>query len=161
VNRTIQIAPVRKTIRVPATPATAFEVFTAGIDRWWPKDHGIGSAPVRESVIEPFEGGRWYAKCEDGTEAVVGHVLAWAPGERLVVSWEISAAWKPESRAAFASEVEVRFVVEAAGGTRVELEHRNLERMGAEPGESMRKDVDGGWPALLERFAKVASGAGA
>lgn len=71
-------------------------------------------------------------------------------------TWEIGADWKTDSRAAFASEVEVRFLAEDAGRTRVELEHRNFERMGP-PGESMRKDVDGGWPALLERYAQEMS----
>lgn len=153
-NRTISIAPVRKTIVVQATPDKAFEVFTAGIDRWWPKTHGIGTAPIRESVIEPFVGGRWYAKCEDGTVAVVGHVGVWLPAERLVVSWEVSAAWKPDARLAFASEVEVRFMAEGAGRTRVELEHRNFERMGVTDGATMRNGVDNGWPGLLQLFAK-------
>jgi uncharacterized protein YndB with AHSA1/START domain len=159
VNRTISIAPVRKTVIVQATPAEAFEVFTSRIDRWWPKTHGIGATPVRESIIEPFVGGRWYTRCEDGTDVVVGHVLAWQPPERLVVSWEISAQWKSDPRASFASEVEVRFMVDTAGHTRVELEHRNFERMGAAAGETMRNGVDGGWPTLLELFAKAASGA--
>ena len=128
-------------------------MFTAGIDRWWPKSHGIGSAPVRKSIIEPFVGGRWYTQCEDDTETVVGHVRAWHPGERFVVTWEINAQWKPDSRLAFASEVEVRFSADGEG-TRVELEHRNFERMGDVPGETMRKNVDGGWPALLELFAR-------
>lgn len=156
-NKTIQIAPVRKTLIVQATPARAFEVFTAGIDRWWPKSHGIGAAPVKESIIEPFEGGRWYTKCEDGSEVVVGHVRVWQPAERFVVSWEISADWKPDPRVAFASEVEVRFVADTVGRTRIELEHRNFERMGEAAGETMRKGVDGGWPMLLELFAKEAS----
>jgi uncharacterized protein YndB with AHSA1/START domain len=157
VNRTISIAPVRKTVVVRASPEEAFEVFTARIDRWWPKSHGIGTAPTSESIIEPFVGGRWYTKHEDGTQALVGHVLVWQPGERFVVSWEISAQWKPDPRPALASEVEVRFVRDTATHTRVELEHRNFERMSAGDGESMRKDVDGGWPALLELFAKEAS----
>jgi uncharacterized protein YndB with AHSA1/START domain len=156
-NRIISIAPVRKSIVVQASPERAFEVFTAGIDRWWPKTHGIGEAPVKESLIEPFEGGRWYTKCEDGTDVIVGHVRVWQPAERFVVSWEISANWKPDARAAFASEVEVRFVAEAAGRTRVELEHRNFERMGEVAGETMRKGVDGGWPTLLDLYAKEAS----
>lgn len=156
-NRTISIAPVRKTIVVQATPEKAFAVFTAGLDRWWPKTHNIGTAPLRESIIEPFVGGRWYSKCEDGSEAVVGHVSVWQPAERFVVSWEISAQWKPDARLALASEVEVRFVAEAAGGTRVELEHRKFERMGVQDGETMRKGVDGGWPGLLELFAKEVS----
>jgi uncharacterized protein YndB with AHSA1/START domain len=160
VNRTIQIAPVLKTVVVETSPERAFSVFTAGLDRWWPKTHGIGATPIRESIIEPFVGGRWYTRCEDGEDIVIGHVRAWQPAERFVVSWEISADWKPDARAAFASEVEVRFVAESAGRTRVELAHHSFERMGAEAGEKMRQGVDGGWPALLELFAKEAAKAG-
>jgi uncharacterized protein YndB with AHSA1/START domain len=112
---------------------------------------------VRESVIEPFVGGRWYARHEDDSIAVVGHVLVWQPGERLVVSWEISAEWKPDPRPTFTSEVDVRFSAAAGGGTRVELEHRNFERMGEAGGTKMRGDVSGGWPTILELFAKEAS----
>jgi uncharacterized protein YndB with AHSA1/START domain len=156
-NQTVKIAPVRKTVVVQTTPEEAFTVFTARIDRWWPKTHGIGSTPVRETIIEPYVGGRWYTKCEDGTEVVVGHVRVWQPAERFVVGWEISARWKPDARVELASEVEVRFVAEGSGRTRVELEHRNFERMGAADGETMRKGVDGGWPGLLELFAAEAS----
>ncbi len=160
VNRTITIAPVRKEIVVEATPKHAFEVFTASLDSWWPKSRGIGATPLVSSVIEPFVGGRWYTRHEDGSDAVVGHVRVWEPAERFVVSWEISAQWKPDARVELASEVEVRFVSEAPGRTRVVLEHRNFERMGAEAGESMRKGVDGGWPALLELFAHAAAPGG-
>jgi uncharacterized protein YndB with AHSA1/START domain len=153
-NTVIKIAPVRKSVVVAAAPQRAFEVFTSGIDRWWPKSHGLGSGPVVESIIEPFVGGRWYSKHADGTHAVVGHVLVWAPAERFVCSWEIGADWKSDARAAYASEVEVRFIAEGAG-TRVELEHRNFERMGSASGEKMRKDVDGGWPSLMDLFAKA------
>jgi hypothetical protein len=159
-NQTIKIAPVHKSIVVTATPAEAFEIFTARIDRWWPKTHGIGAAPIRETIIEPFVGGRWFTKCVDGSEAVVGHVRVWQPAERFVVSWEISAQWKPDARAAFASEVEVRFLAQETGTTRVELEHRNFERMGAPDGDTMRNAVNGGWPALLELFAAAASKGG-
>jgi uncharacterized protein YndB with AHSA1/START domain len=157
-NQTINIAPVRKTVLVQATTDKAFEVFTVGIDRWWPKSKGIGATPIVESVIEPFLGGRWYSKHEDGTEVVIGHVRVWQPPERFVVTWEISSAWKPDSRVALASEVEVRFVADTAGRTRVELEHRNFERLGAEAGETMRSSVDNGWPTILDLFAKEASG---
>jgi uncharacterized protein YndB with AHSA1/START domain len=157
VNRTIEIAPVRKSVVVDALPPQAFAVFTSGINRWWPKSHGIGAAPITESVIEPFVGGRWYTRHEDGTEVVIGHVRVWQPAERLVISWEISAAWKPDPRPAVSSEVEVRFTAEPNGRTRVDLEHRNFERMGAAAGEKMRKDVDGGWPHLLDLYAKSAS----
>lgn len=149
-----------KTVVVQASPEEAFEVFTAGIDRWWPKTHGIGAAPICESFIEPFVGGRWYTKCEDGTDVVVGHVRVWQPAERFVVGWEINAQWKPDTRVAFASEVEVRFFAAGSGSTRVELEHRNFERMGAADGVTMRNSVNGGWPGLLELFATEASKGG-
>ena len=156
-SRTIEIAPVRKSVIVAASPAQAFAVFTSGIDRWWPKSHGIGATPIRESIIEPFVGGRWYTHHEDGSDIVIGHVRVWRPGEHLVVSWEISSEWKPDPRQEFASEVEVRFTAEAGGRTRVELEHRNFERLGVAAGEKMRKGVEGGWPYLLELYAKDAS----
>ena len=156
-SKTIRIAPVRKTVLVQATRARAFEVFTAGLDRWWPKSHSIGDSPVRRSIIEPFVGGRWYTTGEDGIEVVVGHVTVWQPPERFVVSWEISANWKPDARVAFASEVEVRFSAQDAGHTRVDLEHRNFERMGIAEGETMRNNVDGGWPLILELFATAAT----
>jgi len=157
VNRTIEIAPVRKSVIVDAAPPQAFAVFTSGINRWWPKSHGIGATPIRESVIEPFVGGRWYTRHEDGNDVVIGRVRVWQPAERLVVSWEISSEWKPDPRPEFTSEVEVRFTAEAVGRTRVDLEHRNFERMGAAAGEKMRNGVQGGWPHLLDLYAKDAS----
>jgi Activator of Hsp90 ATPase homolog 1-like protein. len=118
-------------------PARAFEIFTRGFDRWWPKKlpadprktlPGGAPSPVEESRIEPFEGGRWYSRCEDGSETDIGHVLAWEPGRRLLLSWEFDAQWRPDATAA--SEVEVKFIPEGSNSTRVELEHRNFERMG-------------------------------
>lgn len=156
-NRTISIAPVRKSVTVQATPAAAFDVFTARIDRWWPKTHGIGMTPIQESIIEPFVGGRWYTRSEDGSEVVVGHVRVWQPGAQLVVTWEINAAWKPDARVAYASEVEVRFTADGAGGTRVDLEHRHFERMGIAEGEAMRNAVDNGWPTLLALYVTHAA----
>lgn len=155
----IAIAPVRKSIVVKASPQRAFEVFTLHVDRWWPKAKGIGETPIRQSTIEPFVGGRWYTIFEDGREAVVGHVRVWEPGREFVVSWEISSTWKPDARVELASEVSVRFLPEPNGATRVELEHRDFERMGAAEGEVMRAGVDGGWPAMLGLFAKAADGA--
>jgi uncharacterized protein YndB with AHSA1/START domain len=147
---TIVIAPVRKSIRVAATQAHAFEVFTSGLSRWWPRDKGIGKMPMRAAIMEPHLGGRWYELAEDGTQTNVGKIVIWEPPHRFVMTWEINSHWKPDST--IGSEVEVRFIAEAANATRVELEHRKFEQMGADPGEKMRKDVDGGWPAMLDRF---------
>jgi uncharacterized protein YndB with AHSA1/START domain len=157
-SKAFAIAPVRKTLVVAATQAHAFDVFTRRIDSWWPKEHGIGAAPLKHSFIEPHVGGRWYTTHEDGSESVVGHLLTWEPPRRIVFSWEISANWKPDP--SVASEVEVTFVAENAHTTRVELEHRNFESLGREGGERMRGSVDGGWPGLLDLFKKMAEALG-
>jgi uncharacterized protein YndB with AHSA1/START domain len=159
-NSKLTIAPVRKTLIVAATPERAFEVFTGGIDRWWPKNHSLGASPLIEQVIEPFVGGRWYSKHLDGAEIVIGHVLAWQPPQRFACTWEISADWKPDARASFASEVEVSFHREPDGRTRVELEHRHFERMGEAGGGKMRNEVDRGWPAILDLYTKALTGEG-
>ena len=153
-NETITIAPVRKSIRVKATPAHAFDVFTSGLGRWWPRTHTIGKAPLKMAVMEPRLGGRWYELGEDGSQTDVGKVLVWEPPRRFVVSWDINSKWKPDTTVS--SEVEVRFVPDGADATLVELEHRNFERLGAEAGASMRRDVDGGWPGMLEHFKNAA-----
>jgi uncharacterized protein YndB with AHSA1/START domain len=154
---TVTIAPVRKSIRVSASQAHAFDVFTSGLGRWWPLDHGIGKAPRKAVVMETHAGGHWYELAEDGSRTNVGKIIAWEPPNRFVMTWDINSRWKPDT--SVSSEVEVRFIPDGTNATRVELEHRKFEQMGAEEGESMRKDVDGGWPGLLEMFKQHAESA--
>jgi uncharacterized protein YndB with AHSA1/START domain len=153
-TREVQIEPVRKSIRVNVSQTHAFEVFTSGIGRWWPRKATIGNAPMKSAVLEPHLGGRWYELGEDGSEADVGKILVWEPPQRLVVSWDINSSWKPDSTVG--SEVEVRFISEGPKSTLIELEHRKFEAMGAEGGESMRKDVNKGWLGVLEQFKSEA-----
>jgi DNA-binding transcriptional ArsR family regulator/uncharacterized protein YndB with AHSA1/START domain len=153
-TKTVSIAPVKKVLTVNAAQAHAFDVFTAGIDRWWPKSHSLGRTPMVKSVVEMRLGGRWYTVHEDGEECVVGHIRTWEPPHRLVVSWEVNSQWRPDP--AVASEVEVTFFAEGVKVTRVELEHRKFEALGAESGEKMRGDVNGGWPGILELFKNEA-----
>ncbi len=155
-NRTIQPAPVRRSVTVKAPPARAFEVFTASIGRWWPKSHHIGPVDPETVIIEPREGGRWFERAPDGAECEVGKVLVWDPPARLVLAWQLTADWRYDPD--LLTEVEVRFLPEADGATRVELEHRNLERFG-ESAEAVRKNIDApsGWSMILELFAGAAS----
>jgi uncharacterized protein YndB with AHSA1/START domain len=153
-THTVSIAPVRKSIAVKASQARAFEVFTSGLGRWWPRNHTIGTPPLKMMVMETRLGGRWYEESEDGSQANVGRILVWEPPQRFVVSWEINSHWKPDTTVS--SEVEVRFIADGPDATLVELEHRDFERMGAEAGAKMRKDVDGGWPGILEDFRREA-----
>ena len=150
-NRTITVAPVRKTVRVNAAAAHAFETFAAGVGRWWPATHTIGTSPMREVVIEPRAGGRWYERGQDGSECDWGVVLAWEPPGRLLLGWQLDAEFRRNP--ATATEVELRFIAESPTVTRVELEHRGLERLG-ESAEILRGKIDapGGWTGILERY---------
>jgi uncharacterized protein YndB with AHSA1/START domain len=156
VTRTITLAPVRKSIVVNAPPARAFEVFTAGMTRWWPPTHTILKAPFKEAVIEPRAGGRWYHVGQDGSTCETGLVQVWDPPSRLVLVWQLNPQWQYDPN--LHTEVEVRFTQDGAR-TKVELEHRMIERMG-EQAETARNAVDapGGWTGILEEFRKSVDG---
>ena len=149
---------VRATVMVDAPQERAFAVFTDGIDGWWPREHTIGEAELKEMVLEPKDGGRAYGIGVDGSESDWGRVLAFDRPNRIVVSWDITLAWKHELDHAKASEFEVRFIAEGPDRTRVELEHRHLERHG-DGWEEMRAAVGSpnGWQAGLELFAAAAA----
>jgi uncharacterized protein YndB with AHSA1/START domain len=150
----LYIEPVRKTIRVQAPAARAFEVFTAGMFRWWPATHSINptKAAIAEIVMEPRSGGRWYERGADGSECEWGRVLLWEPPRRVVLAWQIDAAWKFDP--ALLTEVEIRFKAQGSDATEVSLEHRKLEALG-ETAAGVRAIVDSasGWSGLLERYA--------
>ena len=152
---TIHPAPVRKSITVKADAARAFEVFTGRIGSWWPRSHCIASSPQKDVVLEPRAGGRWYEIGEDGSQCNWGKVLAWEPPVRVVLAWQIGADWKYDPD--LTTEVEVTFTPVEGGATRVDLEHRNLERFG-DKAETVRASIDseGGWGGILKVYAEVA-----
>jgi uncharacterized protein YndB with AHSA1/START domain len=139
---------------VDAPVDTAFDVFTADIASWWPPDHHILQAPLSSMVFEPRVGGHVYDVGTDGTECRWARVLAYEPPHRVVFSWDISPAWQIQTDPAKTSEVEVRFVAEGEARTRVELEHRHLDRHG-DGWEGVREAVgsSGGWSVGLQRLA--------
>ncbi len=148
------VAPVRKSIRVRSSAAHAFDVFTAGFDRWWPRDHHIGKSPMKRAVLEPRVGGRCYTQQEDGTDCDWGSVLAWEPPRRIVLAWQITGEWTFEPDLAKCSEVEVTFTEDPGGFTRVELVHDHLDRIDAGGAQAMRGAVDSpnGWGLVLQLF---------
>jgi uncharacterized protein YndB with AHSA1/START domain len=155
-NQTVAFAPVRKTVRVKAPLTRAFEVFTAS--SWWPREHSILKGTRQQVVlIEPRAGGRWFERGEDGSECDWGKVLAWEPPTRLLLSWQLNGNFQVDP--SLVTEVEVTFISEDANLTRVELEHRYIERAG-DTAAALRAGVDspGGWAGLLERFAEAAGG---
>lgn len=147
---------VQHSIVVDAPIDRAFLVFTEDFGRFKPPEHNLLSVAIAETVFEPRVGGHLYDRGVDGGECRWARVLAYEPPQRVVFSWDISPTWQIESDPSRASEVEVRFIAEGGERTRVELEHRHLERHG-EGWESVRDGVDGdeGWPLYLRRYAAL------
>ena len=145
---------VRVAIVVEAPLERAFTVFTEGIGSWWPAEHHLLEAPLAEMVFEPRVGGHVYDRGSDGSECRWARVLAYEPPMRVVFSWDISLAWTIETDPERTSEVEIRFISETAGRTRVELEHRGIDRHGA-GWEQMQTAVASpdGWPRGLAAFS--------
>ena len=148
---------IKKVTIVEAEQRIAWRVFTEKMGTWWPLAYyKIGNANAVDAVIEPRVGGRWLERGEDSSTCQWGSVLAWEPPQRLVLSWDINADWQydPELN----TEIEVRFIDEGSKRTRVEFEHRRLDRYGARRDE-MRHiyDTQGDWGKLLEAFANVAA----
>lgn len=150
------IAPVRQSVIVPISAGRAFTLFTEGFTTWW-IGHHIGEAELAEAVIEPREGGRWYERGVDGSECDWGRVLVFEPPGRIVLTWQLNSRFEYDPDPAHASEVEVLFT-EGDGQTRVDFEHRHIERLGAGADELARTVAsEGGWPAILDLFAKAAA----
>jgi uncharacterized protein YndB with AHSA1/START domain len=151
-----QAAVVRRQVVVPAPIAVAFSVFTERFGDFKPPEHNLLAAPLAETVFEPRVGGSIYDRAVDGTECHWARILAFEPPERVVFTWDIDPRWQIEPDHDLTSEVEVRFVAEGANRTRVELEHRNLDRHG--PGwQGIADGVEGpdGWPLYLQRYAAL------
>jgi uncharacterized protein YndB with AHSA1/START domain len=151
---------VRNSIVVEAPIERAFSVFTDGFGTFKPREHNMLEVDIAETVFESHVGGNIYDRGVDDSECRWARVLAFEPPDRVVFSWDISPQWQIETDLDKTSEVEVRFIAEAPERTRVELEHRNLDRHG-DGWEAARDGVGGdqGWPLYLERFADQASAA--
>ena len=153
---------VTSSVVVGAPIEKAFSVFTDGIATWWSPDHHILQAELAEMVFEPHEGGFIYDRGVDGSECRWARVLVYQPPHRLVFSWDISLQWQIELDPTRTSEVDVRFTAEGPSRTRVELEHRHIDRHG-DGWEQMRDAVGSpdGWAVGLRRFGERFGGAAA
>src|SRR5262245_46726258 len=157
ISRESDLNSVRRIIGVQAPPEVAWHVFTEQVGTWWPLAvYKIGKASAVDAVIEPRVGGRWYERGDDGSTCDWGRVLVWEPHSRLVLSWDITADWQYDPT--LQTEIEVRFIPDGKDATRVELEHRHLDRYEARRDE-MRTifDKTGDWGRLLQTFAQAAA----
>ena len=144
-------AAVKKTIRIAVPIDRAFGVLTERMGAWWPSTHHIGKQPFTEVVVEPYAGGRWFERDANVAECHWGKVLVWEPPKRVIFSWHLQADWKFDPDMARASEVVFEFVAEGTESTRLEFQHRHLERHG-EGWEKIRDGVDAGWTQVLAPY---------
>jgi uncharacterized protein YndB with AHSA1/START domain len=147
---------VRSSIVVEAPIERAFRVFTEDFGAFKPPEHNLLAAEIAETVFEPRTGGLLYDRGVDGSECRWARVLAYEPPHRVLISWDINPQWQIEPDLDKTSEVEVRFIAETDNRTRVELEHRNLDRHG-DGWPAVRDGVGGdqGWPLYLQRYADL------
>jgi uncharacterized protein YndB with AHSA1/START domain len=150
---TTDASTIRLEIVVPAPIEHAFAVFTERFGDFKPPEHNLLNAPIAETVFEPRVGGNIIDRAADGTECRWARILAYEPPTRVVFSWDIGPRWNIEADPELTSEVEVRFVAETPLRTRLELEHRGLDRHGI-GWEALTDAVAGndGWPLYLDRY---------
>jgi uncharacterized protein YndB with AHSA1/START domain len=152
-----QETAVQQRVVVEVPIKQAFEIFIEKFDLIKPREHNMLGVDIAETVFEARVGGSIYDRGVDGSICRFARVLAYEPPHRVVFSWDIDPQWQIETDPNRTSEVEVRFFSENPHRTRVELEHRNLDRHG-EGWEAVRQGVgsEGGWPLYLQRFVALA-----
>ena len=155
-TRSITPSPVRKTLVIKADLRRSFDAFAGRMGSWWPRSHSIGASPQADVIIEPRPGGRWYERGQDGSEREWGKVLDWNPPSRLLLAWQLDGSWKYNP--ACITEIEINFTALGARETRVDFEHRHLERLG-DNAAAVRDQLDSGWGGILEVYGGVAAGA--
>ena len=116
----------------------------------------VSKTPVERVLVEPRLGGRWLEVAEDGTQTIVATITHWEPPHRVVLVWQVNALWQPD--ASMKSEVDGTIHAGRFGRDAGRVAAPQVRTMGAEGGASMRRDVDGGWPGMLERFVAEAEG---
>ncbi|HEY7051564.1 MAG TPA: SRPBCC family protein [Mycobacterium sp.] len=151
---------VRQHVVVNTSIERAFELFTTRFGDFKPREHNLLTVPIAETTFEARVGGNIYDRGVDGSECRWARILVFEPPNRLVFSWDIGPTWQIEPDHDKASEVEVRFIAETTDTTRVELEHRHLERHG-DGWQSVAEGVggDAGWSLYLVRYAKLVDNA--
>lgn len=148
---TINLTSIKKEFTVEASQQTAFEVFTRKMDLWWPRSHHIGTTDMTEVAAELHEGGRWYSKHIDGSEATIGYVQTYQPYDLFVLAWQIDADFKCNPD--LMTEVVVEFIPESSKSTRVKFEHKDLHKLG---NGKVVDSMDEGWGQIMNLYKQFA-----
>ena len=140
------IAPVEKSVTVPARPEAAFERWTGGMNDWWPREtHTVFRERCDAIGVEGGAGGRIVETSLDGETAEWGRIEAWDPPGRF------DYTWYPGREPEFAQRVEMRFEL-VEGGTRVQLLQGGWEILGP-AAEMVRDGYESAWSVVIGAFA--------
>lgn len=146
----VKIESIRKQLRVRLPVEKAFDLFTAGIGKWWPlMTHSVGEEQAKTCFFEGWVGGRIVEFLKDGTQSEWGQVIAWEPFHR------VSFHWYPGRTLDTAQEVTVTFS-EIPGGSLIELVHTGWETLGG-AAQSRRDGYDTGWDFVLAKYIIAAA----
>jgi uncharacterized protein YciI len=134
------VPPIHREVLVDADPATAFDVFTVGIGRWWPMaEHSVHGADATVAFID----GEIVERSAEEKDAVWGTVTRWEP------PFAVAFTWHPGSAPERASHVEVTFTA-TKRGTLVILEHSGWDVF--DDPTSARDEYSRGWPKVLKLY---------
>lgn len=155
-TQTTEPTTATASIEVDVPQQRAFEVFTGDFGSFKPPDHNLLAVPIAETVVETYVGGHIVDRGVDGSECRWARILAYEPPDRFTFSWDIGPSWQIETDATKTSEVEVTFTALSDDRTRVEVEHRHLDRHG-EGWTAVRDGVSTGegWPLYLDRYGDL------
>ncbi|MDE3074623.1 MAG: SRPBCC domain-containing protein [Chloroflexota bacterium] len=137
---------ITKSVHVRRSPEDAFRLFVDEMGKWWPMQTGQyshGGDRGQDIVLESRVGGRFYERFKDGEEFLVGHVTVCERPNRIAFTWSAGEAGD--------TEIEVTFSADG-DGTRVDLEHRAIEKMG-----DMAKGYDEGWTDVLGYYVRASA----
>jgi uncharacterized protein YndB with AHSA1/START domain len=134
--------PIVISVDLTATPARAYEAFTAQFAEWWPvATHSLSRQASTRCRIDAVVDGAVEELAPDGTRHVWGAVEAIEPGHRIRFGWHPGR--EPES----AQWIDVVFEpIET--GSRVTLTHGGWEALG-EIAPILRHEYDSGWRSVF------------
>jgi uncharacterized protein YndB with AHSA1/START domain len=154
--RRSSLEPEPKTITVSVPVETAFRAYVGRPMEWVPPTHRMTMGTV-SMTIEPRVGGRFYETAADGTEAIRGIVLEWAPPSRVVMTWRVGPGWQPLADDEHAPHVEVDFNGSGPETTELTVAYTHLERCDPAFADQLVAVLAAPGPGdTLERYARVA-----
>jgi uncharacterized protein YndB with AHSA1/START domain len=139
------LAPIHLDFEVDCSQRHAFAIWAERTSLWWPSSHTVTAEPGLEVVFEPHPGGRIFERTRAGDEHDWGRIEAWDPPRRLAYTWHLN-----QDRAD-ATDVEITFTPLDGGRTRVDIDHRGWERLGA-AGPGLRARNTAGWAGVLPHY---------